>query len=774
MSKKHHKPAPPSAVDLKARVERTRHEGRYQQALELVKQLYKAEPTPAHLELVKDTYLQRAGQLRSQGYTRDAATALEAASRLDEKNPLWLEKLAGELAQCGDVARSAELLKRVPGGSQSPAALARLADAAFLAEKGGRAGLPPQMQLDYDRIVTAFRQVETGQDEGAKTTLQLIGLRSPFLEWKVFLRGLQAYYQHEDERARDNWQRLDPQRLPTRLAAPFRCAIDHPYRDAQPPATQDALRRQYDWLQGSSIAPQMRSLRTALADQDSLAEAFRIAESVVPALKAQAPHLVPRLAKCMYWAILNTGPDELSRYKRVFGPPPDDPHFNRLTALAMDRGSELEGAHDYWQRLEREISQHPDGWTPDQAKLARALIWLQMAENAASLPSPENSAHLPRFLRDLDRMPESLKPDAEACFDKALALAPNLLDAHTARFHYYLRNEQTAKAIKAGRRLLELFPDHVQTIEELAGLYEQQGEHTEELGLLEDAWKHNPLDRDLGERVANAHLACARDEVVQSHFDPARAHYASAVRYADPARHGFIACCRAACELKAGEQARADELLAEARAKAPGEMLITYTLLVEGIRVRLPAPLKKRFTQEFNDAVADQPAPELARALLDYLRHLQATGVEYHGRKTHIKKIMDFVGRLDMKKCSEDDFFAIVGDLVHLHGPPRMTTRFLRYAQERYRQNPLRLLLRGGSSDGRRFRGVAGTAARPGVVAAEPGGRAGGAAHQRAEHQDHARRYRQSPQAADGVPRPARRSHGNDGRLPLPRHVRRR
>src|SRR5271166_6113050 len=92
VSKKHHKPAPPTTADLKARVERTRREGRFQQAMELVKQLYKAEPTAAHLELVKDTYLQRATQLRSQGYTRDAATVLETAARLDEKNPAWLEK----------------------------------------------------------------------------------------------------------------------------------------------------------------------------------------------------------------------------------------------------------------------------------------------------------------------------------------------------------------------------------------------------------------------------------------------------------------------------------------------------------------------------------------------------------------------------------------------------------------------------------------------------------------------------------------------------------
>src|SRR5258707_313961 len=100
LSKKHH-PSSSSSGDLAARIERTRREGKYQQALDLVKQLHKSEPTPAHLELLKDTYLRRAEQLRGQGYHRDAATVVEVASRYDDRNPEWLGKLAAEMARCG-------------------------------------------------------------------------------------------------------------------------------------------------------------------------------------------------------------------------------------------------------------------------------------------------------------------------------------------------------------------------------------------------------------------------------------------------------------------------------------------------------------------------------------------------------------------------------------------------------------------------------------------------------------------------------------------------
>src|SRR5581483_9018017 len=96
-------------------------------------------------------------------------------------------------------------------------------------------------------------------------TLQGIGLRSPFLEWKLLLRGLQAYYQGDDTRATENWQRLDAQRLPARLAAPFRFHIDPTFRAAQSPGTQETLQKEVDRLQSSSLLQQLRQLRTTVA-----------------------------------------------------------------------------------------------------------------------------------------------------------------------------------------------------------------------------------------------------------------------------------------------------------------------------------------------------------------------------------------------------------------------------------------------------------------------------------------------------------------------------
>ena len=102
----------------------------------------------------------------------------------------------------------------------------------------------------------------------------------------------------------------------------------------------------------ASLLPQLRSLRTALDNPETLAPAFRLAEALLPTLRVEAPHMVPRLASCFYWATVETGPDDVLRYQRAFGNPPHDPHFHRLRALAYERAANLTEAHKYWQPYE--------------------------------------------------------------------------------------------------------------------------------------------------------------------------------------------------------------------------------------------------------------------------------------------------------------------------------------------------------------------------------------------------------------------------------------
>src|SRR5207302_11508757 len=134
-------------------------------------------------------------QLPTAGHARDAAAVLRAALAFDGTTPAWLEQVALELARCGEVQEALALTAQAPEAAGR--VLAPAADAALQQGAAGRAALPESLHADFDRIILAFRQTEAGKDDDARTTLQAIGLRSPFLEWKVLLRGLQAYYAND-------------------------------------------------------------------------------------------------------------------------------------------------------------------------------------------------------------------------------------------------------------------------------------------------------------------------------------------------------------------------------------------------------------------------------------------------------------------------------------------------------------------------------------------------------------------------------------------------
>ena len=672
---------------LKPRIDRAVSEGRFQQALELAKQLYKSEPTPDHLALLKKAYLGRGKELHERGANQDAATTLDAAVRIDPDNAAWLEQLAVELARCGAVERALEVLARAPGSAAGERVLELAGDAALERQAAGRALLPAGLHPDFERVLRAFAHVERGEDDAARAMLQEIGLRSAFLEWKVLLRGLLAYYQRDDVRALENWQRLSPDRAPARLVAPFRYHIDPIYGAAQPPAAQALLQKHFEQFQGSVLSQQMRGLRAALSNPEHLAAAFRQAESLLPALRLEAPHLVPRLANCFYWALLETGPDSVPRYRRVFGSPPHDPHFHRLEALASDKFGDLEGAHRAWQAYENDVAEHPKLWPEGQTRQVRALIWLHMGQNAAKIPSEKKLRKLPTMLRA--SMPDirPLSPGAATCFERSLELVPDCLEALEGQFHYLLNDDQPAKAVKAGQRLLAKHPDHVPTLQAYGNLCLARQAYPEGLRALQHALSINTLDRSLRKDVGLARLLIARAAAEKQKIDEARPEYQAALGLMAPEEHASIYCRWAAAEFKAGDSARAEELLRQALAHG-APLFDAYCMLTETIRLKLPKPLKARFEAEFKEGLEQGPTAKDVVLLLTYHVSLCRQEKPYVGAKSHQAKLLKYVDRALKVPFTAAQLEEVCSALVALRAWKRATA-FAKRGQREFPRDPV-------------------------------------------------------------------------------------
>jgi len=662
MSKKQaHRPASTPTLDvLKTRTEKAIQEGRYQQALDLSKQLCKQDPTPASHDLLREASLGRAQQLRRLGSTRDARTLLDRALELSGQDPALLGRIAEELALAGDVRRALALTKELPGSSVTARLYSLAADQAISRGANGKEFLPQELHAPFALVATVFAQIEAGQDNEARETLQGIGLQSPFLEWRVFLRGLSAYYQGDRARALDNWQRLDPERLPAKLTAPFRYEIDPVFRQAQMPATQAALQKKLDRLQTSGFVVPLRTLQTMLVDPEQLPQAFRLTEQFYPAFRQQHPILAGRLAVCFYWAVVNGGtPEDAVRLSWVFGPVADDPQLLRLRALIFEHLGALQKAHDAWRKYQESLAESPSAWPKEQVERVRALIWCRMGDNAANVPDPDEIPDLPHFLRNHPDRPKPLRPPAAECYENSLELAPDRLKTYESLVQYHVDRGDDPRAARAAERLLERFPDHAPTLQQLGEIRLRGQEYSEAVRLFLQALKAKPLDHGLRHHTGYAYLCNARSLAEAGSFDEARAGYQAALTYGDGEDRASALCKWAACELKAGDERRAKELLKEAEALAGDPLPIAYSMLIEATRLQLPQALKTRFNKQFNACLANPVSARAAVAIACTAAAQSAAEVTYRGQKTHEKKVLVYLEQALKVQLSAADLKAI-------------------------------------------------------------------------------------------------------------------
>jgi tetratricopeptide (TPR) repeat protein len=672
-------------ADLKTRARRAANEGRHQSALELARQLHKEQPTSENLQFLRTCYLNRARQQRETGHTRDAAETLQAGLTVTGSEGPWVADVMNELFACGEPAKALALLETLPDDAR-PRALGKAADAALQVGADGRKQLPPELHPDFDRVVQAFADAEAGKDDSAREAMAAIGLRSPFLEWKVLLRGLQAFYAGDDVRALENWQRLAPDRLPARVAAPLRFRIDKDYRTAQPPETQLTLQRQADRLQASSAVTQLRDLQKALSSDESLRRPFQLAETLVPRLKEEAPHLIPRLATCFYWSVITAGgPEDVPRFQRVFGTPPDDPGFHRLRALAMENARELHRAHEEWKKFEASIATNTKAWHGAEGQRARALVLQHMGRNAEMAAELDEMPMPFAFMREPKL--KKLSPSPEECFRRAAELAPDDLGVNQSLLRYYREHEQTGKGIKAAEAVLKHHPGHVETLQTLGKLYMEDEKPDKALEAFKQALKGNPLNRELRGNVCTAHLFLARALAEAGKFEAARAEYQASLALEVGDKSSAL-CKWAACEFKAGETEKAEELLQKALAEAKNNRLaIAFSMLIEVIRLKLPRTLKTRFDKEFKEALAEPPTAEGAVAVASTAAVHRLVHIQYTGQKTHEAKALAYLKGAQKVEYTESQLERLCPDLVTL-GSPRLTQAYLDLARQKFPNNP--------------------------------------------------------------------------------------
>ncbi len=143
-----------TSSEMVARIHKALREARTQQALELARSLFKQDPSPDHLDLLRTATLERARQLRQNGYMRDAATVLINA--LDLGGASFLSQAAEELAHCGEAQRALNLLAQTDEPGVRQRVEGQAADSAMRQGPAGRNQLSEALRGQFDLVRQAF------------------------------------------------------------------------------------------------------------------------------------------------------------------------------------------------------------------------------------------------------------------------------------------------------------------------------------------------------------------------------------------------------------------------------------------------------------------------------------------------------------------------------------------------------------------------------------------------------------------------------------------
>lgn len=306
-----------------------------------------------------------------------------------------------------------------------------------------RAGLPEPLRAEADLVCDALDLCARGESAAAVERVGGIGRKSPYADWRLFLRGLAPFHQGDLATAREAWSRIDPSRRPGRIAS----ALAGAWQEVTGPTAHEQRSESFPDPKGlpeppSEISAAARDAALGLMRRASLMAAaheivtvrHRDPEQLVSASQAALmirfekqyrsldPDFVATFtAACRELALEQPDVQTFAALCDGTAGPPDDPRSNRLRFLHFGRfiGAEQERIQAAREYIDRDLPR----LTHLPAPLRAALASVMLEQAAVSLLGRDNAPGGLIFITsdDARRAERLLREALERCPGNRLA-----------------------------------------------------------------------------------------------------------------------------------------------------------------------------------------------------------------------------------------------------------------------------------------------------------------------------------------------------------------
>lgn len=355
-------------------------------AADAARKRYRRDSNPANLKLLKEVLFTIGMEHADHDRTQSAINILSDLRALPDPDGTSITIQAKVLARAGRADEAAKLIEKMPNPPEGIANIIPGHSADRAIRLGSTEGLPSQLHAGFEAVQAAVKCLEANDSEGLKQQLQAIGLNSPYLPWKLLLRGLQAYNQQDNARAVENFRRIEAERLPGKMAACLLSRIDDEFAANTRPTLVQAFKSRA--ASGKSAPQTVRALRKLVGHMSgrqtlrprNYSETIKLYKAAKNACLQECPDRLKEVELAIYREVQKVGQvEDLECYVDTFAPPAFDPEYLFINAYAFESCGQINKAEQVAIEYIEDVKKFPPAILPPDVKktvLACLTYWL--------------------------------------------------------------------------------------------------------------------------------------------------------------------------------------------------------------------------------------------------------------------------------------------------------------------------------------------------------------------------------------------------------------
>lgn len=660
----------PEIIERQARDDLAK--GKFRQAKDGFKELCKLDKGK-YLPFLLECYHGMANQMIQNGQLSDAAQIIDNIKALTgDKSEGSLDILIAMKKKDYDaVARIYINLLSQGSGTPNIQELPQIADALVVAFQEF-----PQLKSSsltiYEELCAiqqSLEDVSSERYEEAWLKVKKIAMHSLFSDWKLFVKGLIAFYRKEDQKALEAFGRLSPGTLLQNVIRPYMALLDR--------KTVDQNTIDESFVQKMCVVAGYPDLVPILPRADYLWKAGRYYDSYchirnnMKSFPAESADIAGILTRFYFNSIHHLPDIDALRYlegllrKDMKASP--EPNLEkvliyRANGLFAESKIVDDGEDDYYAQIwEGFLKVYAEVFGKNSRLESLVYFHLGLVFAVEKLQEPPLFPWLPASKNKARLRNAHL---AEHYFNKSVSMDKDNKDAYLGLLRIYEKDHNQSKVNKLLDRLVPLFPEDSSILTRAGISCVDRGSYIKGIKYLEQAVRLDPLNSAIKDRLAFSYIKAARTYFDKGQLKQGRDIFEKAVRNGVSNAHDFnrgyayIYARWAALELKNKNEDNASEKLHLAREKA--EQLLPFLYFTQLIFQYYGVPdislqkLRSEVEQEWNLP----PTPGNALALLMVYKYIEALG--FAELKSETKRVVQYALDASNNPCSRNEALGII------------------------------------------------------------------------------------------------------------------